>query len=340
DGGVIPDLQRADKSRRRHANDGEKLPVEFERPAYDSRIRGEPLLPKLMAEYNDWRCARLIIFYSDRASQDRLRSQPGVITAGYGLPVDDLRLITWRRSHFADRGESKEIAERAVRCLRLRAQFFEDVGPKQRIPGRARRPRYERCAARAISSERAPGLPFKQRQRIRLVDRQGLEQHGIHYAENRRVRADAESQRDDRDQRETGMLHQHPRAVAQVLQKRLHETSSFNVASQVLDAPHISESPPRLSLRFIRSHPALDVLPRPHQQVKAHLIIHLLLDPVLAQQSVEPCIDQPQPVHSVTVLSISLHDFEDRAGEPLPIFFLNLELFAAGASQLVELGAE
>jgi hypothetical protein len=35
-----------------------------------------------------------------------------------------------------------------------------------------------------------------------------------------------------------------------------------------------------------------------------------------------------------------LHDFEDGAGEPLPILFLNLELFAAGASQLVELGAE
>jgi hypothetical protein len=28
-----------------------------------------------------------------------------------------------------------------------------------------------------------------------------------------------------------------------------------------------------------------------------------------------------------------MHDFEDGAGEPLPILFLNLELFAAGASQ-------
>src|SRR5262249_15024486 len=150
---------------------------------YDSRIRGEPLLPKLMAEYNDWRRARLIIFVSDRASQDRSHSQPGVITAGNGLPVDDLRLITCRRSHFADGGESKEIAERAVLCLRLREQFFKDVGAEQRIPGRARRHRYERCAARAIRSERAPGLPFKQHQPLRLGYRQGLEQYGVHYAE-------------------------------------------------------------------------------------------------------------------------------------------------------------
>jgi hypothetical protein len=35
-----------------------------------------------------------------------------------------------------------------------------------------------------------------------------------------------------------------------------------------------------------------------------------------------------------------MHDFEGGSGEPLPILFLNLELFAAGASQLVELGAE
>src|SRR5262249_30047569 len=75
------------------------------------------------------------------------------------------------------------------------------------------------------------------------------------------------------------------------------ETSSFNVASQVLDASHVAEAPPRLSLRFLRSHPALDVFPRSHQQVKAHLIVHLLLDPVLAQQSVDPRIDQPQPEH-------------------------------------------
>jgi hypothetical protein len=70
------------------------------------------------------------------------------------------------------------------------------------------------------------------------------------------------------------------------LQQRLHETSTYDVASQVLDAPHIPEAPPRLSLRFIRSHPALDVIPRPHQQVKAHLVFHLLLNPVLSQQSI------------------------------------------------------
>jgi hypothetical protein len=35
-----------------------------------------------------------------------------------------------------------------------------------------------------------------------------------------------------------------------------------------------------------------------------------------------------------------LHDFEDSPGEPLPILFLDLELFAAGASQPVKLGAE
>src|SRR5215813_6478718 len=42
-------------------------------------------------------------------------------------------------------------------------------------------------------------------------------QNGVDDAENRRVRADAERQRDDRYSRESGFLHQHSRAVAQVL---------------------------------------------------------------------------------------------------------------------------
>src|SRR5215813_13980477 len=110
-----------------------------------------------------------------------------------------------------------------------------------------------------------------------------IDQNGVHHTENRSIGADAQCQSERCDNRETLMLEQHSGAVTQVLQKRLHKTSTFDVASQVLDAPHITEAPPRLSLRFIWSHPAPDVLPGPHQHVKEHLIVHLLLDPVLAQ---------------------------------------------------------
>src|SRR5215510_7296869 len=103
----------------------------------------------------------------------------------------------------------------------------------------------------------------------------------VKQCEDGRIDANAERKCQRRHGGEFGRLDQHPRAVAQVLQKRLHETSSFNVASQILYAPHITEAPPRLTLRFIWLYPALDVFPCPHQQVKAHLILRLLLDPVL-----------------------------------------------------------
>src|SRR5262249_51275118 len=126
-----------------------------------------------------------------------------------------------------------------------------------------------------VESDHRIGILYRQRAKIDVKQR-----------EDGRIDANAKRKSQRRHGGESGRLDQYPRAVAHILQKRPHETSSFNVASQVLDEPQITEAPLRLSLRFIRLHPALDVLPRPHQQVKAHLILHLLLDPVLAQQSI------------------------------------------------------
>src|SRR6266540_556688 len=54
-------LQSAGKSRRRHANDGEGLLIEFERLADDCRVGAEPFLPELMAEYDHRRSACPVI---------------------------------------------------------------------------------------------------------------------------------------------------------------------------------------------------------------------------------------------------------------------------------------
>jgi len=88
-------LQSAGKSRRRHANDGEGLLIEFERLADDCRVGAEPFLPELMAEYDHRRSACPVIFVRDRASQHGLYANPGVIAAGHGLPLDDLRLLAY-----------------------------------------------------------------------------------------------------------------------------------------------------------------------------------------------------------------------------------------------------
>jgi hypothetical protein len=55
--------------------------------------------------------------------------------------------------------------------------------------------------------------------------RQGLQQHAVNDAEDRRVRADAEGEREDGGRRETGLLPQHANGVAHVLQEILKETT-------------------------------------------------------------------------------------------------------------------
>src|SRR5215813_9237561 len=60
-----------------------------------------------------------------------------------------------------------------------------------------------------------------------LVIRQRLQQDAIDHAENRRVGATAQRQCEHGYQGETRILHQHPRAKAQVLYQRFHSDSSF-----------------------------------------------------------------------------------------------------------------
>src|SRR5262249_17626335 len=51
------------------------------------------------------------------------------------------------------------------------------------------------------------------------------QEHGIDDGEDRSVRADTQSQRENSNQSEARLLHQHSRAVAQILPDRLHNSS-------------------------------------------------------------------------------------------------------------------
>src|SRR5919198_430913 len=78
----------------------------------------------------------------------------------------------------------------------------------------------------------------------------------------RRKQSEEQTRQDGQQQHIAEGANSRPQ-VANILPKRFDETSAFNVASMFLNSPHITETPPRLSLRFLRPHPALDVLPRP-----------------------------------------------------------------------------
>jgi hypothetical protein len=62
-----------------------------------------------------------------------------------------------------------------------------------------------------------------QRQRARIVIAQGVQQQRVHQAEHRAVRPDAEGQRQNHGQRDSGGSQQNSEAKSQILQQRFHE---------------------------------------------------------------------------------------------------------------------
>src|SRR5262249_44738351 len=147
----------------------------------------------------------------------RLYAETCVITAGNELAADAFRLIVRHGGQSEDWSEGEEVAERVVSRGGARlTHLLDDVVAENRSPAHASRRRMPR-AAHAVVPERAPCFPFKQYQPIRLFDRQRPQQHGVHDAEERSVRADPQGQREYSDDGESLMFEQHSHAVAQVL---------------------------------------------------------------------------------------------------------------------------
>ena len=73
---------------------------------------------------------------------------------------------------------------------------------------------------------RVMGIHFRDRpDAVGFGIRQRAQQNSVHNAEDRRRRADAECQRDDRDSGKAGTLAQHAQAIANVLKQDLHRQS-------------------------------------------------------------------------------------------------------------------
>src|SRR5205823_6388037 len=72
--------------------------------------------------------------------------------------------------------------------------------------------------------ERVESFPHgdAEHQAIEIFHRQWTKQETVDRAENGGVRANADGERNDRDGGVTGRLQQNPRAVAEILPKRLH----------------------------------------------------------------------------------------------------------------------
>src|SRR5262249_19509579 len=79
-------------------------------------------------------------------------------------------------------------------------------------------------------------------QTISLVTRQRAHHHRVQDAEYRRIPSDAERKCGDGDEGESGILHQHSRAVAKVLTNLFKPSHAAGVAATLLRLLHAAET--------------------------------------------------------------------------------------------------
>src|SRR5262245_41080748 len=117
-----------------------------------------------------------------------------------------------------------------------------------------------------------------------MIDRHQLQQQGIDQAEYRRVRADAERDREHRGNRKCGRPPQPSRTVADVGAHVVHESKPARLASLLFPAKGIAKLAPRLACcgRAIEAHGHEMVGPR--VDVELELGVHVALHLAAAQK--------------------------------------------------------
>ena len=104
---------------------------------------------------------------------------------------------------------------------------------------------------------------------MRPLDRQGAEEERVHQAEDRRVRPDAEREREQGDGGEDGVGGEPPQAVARVLQQHVDRRQTALLAIALRRRCDSAELDERLTPRLLRLEPG------------AHAVLHVQLQVAL-----------------------------------------------------------
>jgi hypothetical protein len=159
------------------------------------------------------------------------------------------------------------------------------------VPGRQVRERPALGAEVDEVGERHPGrgriLRIRRPHRdeaIAIRERQGPQQHGVHDAEHRRVRADADRQRGNGDCGDGGRSTKRAQTVAEIAQQFVEPRQHFDVAAGFAHAQPTAELPSRRRLGVSRRHAVPDQLVDTRCDVKGDLLVQGALDFGLAEQ--------------------------------------------------------
>ena len=155
----------------------------------------------------------------------------------------------------------------AVETLRVRAVVFNLLHRKGRV---------RHVRNRLLLAQDHQPIPVRVGKRA--------EQHAVHHAEDRRIRADPERHRRDHHQRKPWVPPQVPPPVADVLAQRFEQPRQPGLTHVVLDpidaTNRAERGPPRLADR----HPATDVTLRQHVDMELEFAIEILFQTLTAEQ--------------------------------------------------------
>src|SRR5262249_41009888 len=112
-------------------------------------------------------------------------------------------------------------------------------------------------------------------------------QHGVDDAEDGGVGADAESERENRGERESGAGAKHSRTKADILDQMLNDRKTAAIAVQLLRLLEPAQVDQRVSARLLRCHAGADVVIDVHLQMAVELHPHLALVPVESERAGE-----------------------------------------------------
>ena len=123
---------------------------------------------------------------------------------------------------------------------------------------------------------------------IGLRIRKRLQENRVDHAENGRVGADAEREREQCGKREPRRVEQRTDAVSSILDECFDPGETALIAIRFFDLHHASEIPSCGAQRLIGGHSLTLVLLRRHLQMKAHLIVQLAVAAPLPEDSTNP----------------------------------------------------
>src|SRR5579864_514273 len=247
--------KRGAKSAGYDSNHGERTLVQINRGSQDLGIPAEPAPPQIFAYENHRRRTLVAVLGRKNAPHQWLNIQKCKELGSYDGGVHNGRIAAAGQSELM-RDDSRQFAKNMI----LRPPLFE-------IQIRTPCLRDSLLLIRLKRSEQLIGIRKRQR----------LQEHGINDAENSRVGADTQREREYGDGGEARILPQHAQCEAYVLKKSFDEGQAVKFPVGVFELHVASQPDASGSPGFFRGHTSVDVFVREQIEMRLKLVLKILI---------------------------------------------------------------